>query len=129
MEIVKTIHVTCVVLSFAGFFIRGIWMLRESTLLQQRWVRITPQLVDTALLASAIILAIQFRFSPLQQPWLMAKIIALLVYIGVGLVALRFGRSKRTRLFAWLFGLLIFTYIVSVALSKSVMGWFVFIVH
>lgn len=127
MEVMKNLHVACVALSFTGFFIRGILMLKDSTLLHLRWVKITPQLVDTLLLVSAIILAIQLRFSPLEQAWLMAKIIALLVYIGVGLVALRFGRSKRTRLFAWLCGLVIFTYIVSVALSKSVLGWLVFV--
>lgn len=124
MEIVKTIHVTCVALSFAGFFIRGIWMLKDSPLLQQRWVRISPQVVDTVLLVSAIVLAVQLRFSPMEQPWLMAKIIALLAYIGVGLVAMRFGRSKRTRLVAWALGMVIFLYIVSVALNKSAMGWF-----
>ena len=127
MEFVKNLHVASAALSFAGFFIRGIWMLRESPLLKQRWVRISPQVVDTVLLASAIALAVQWRLSPMDQAWLMAKIIALLVYIGVGLVALRFGRSKRVRLCAWLLGLVIFSYIVSVAMSKSVMGWFAFI--
>ena len=96
-------------------------------MLQQSWVKITPQLVDTVLLVSAIILAVQLRFSPMEQPWLMAKIIALLAYIAVGLVALRFGRTKRTRLIAWLLGLVIFLYIVSVALSKSVLGWIAFV--
>jgi uncharacterized membrane protein SirB2 len=127
METLKTIHVTFVALSFAGFFIRGIWMLRGSPVLQQRWVKITPQLVDTVLLVSAIILAVQLRFSPMEQPWLMVKIIALLAYIAVGLVALRFGRTKRTRLIAWLLGLVIFLYIVSVALSKSVLGWIAYV--
>lgn len=127
MEAIKTIHVTCVVLSFAGFFVRGVWMLRDSTLLQQRWVKITPQIVDTVLLVSAIVLACQMRFSPIEQPWLMVKIVALLAYIGVGLVALRLGRSKAIRLYAWLFSLLIFIYIVSVALSKSVLGFFALI--
>jgi len=129
MEIVKTIHVTFVALSFAGFFIRGIWMLKDSPLLQQRWVKISPQVVDTVLLVSAIVLAVQLRFSPMEQPWLMAKIIALLAYIGVGLVAMRFGRSRRIRLIAWLLGLVIFLYIVSVALTKSVMGWFTLLSH
>jgi uncharacterized membrane protein SirB2 len=126
MGVVKVIHVTCVVLSFSGFFIRGIWMLRDSGMLRRRWVRIAPQLVDTLLLVSAITLAFQLRFSPLEQPWLLAKIIALVVYIGVGLVALRFGQNKSTRLLAWLLGLLIFLYIVSVAFSKSVLGFFAF---
>ena len=124
MEIIKTIHVTCALISFAGFFVRGIWMLRDSTLLQQRWVKTTPHIVDTLLLVSAIILAVQFRFSPLEQPWLMVKIIALLVYIGAGMVALRFGRSKTVRLYAWLFGLATILYMMSVANSKSVLGWF-----
>ena len=126
MELIKIVHVTFVALSFAGFFIRGIWMLRDSTLLQQRWVRITPQVVDTILLVSAVFLAVQLRLSPLEQPWLMAKIIALLVYIGVGMVALRFGRSNKVRFAAWVFALLTFLYIVSVAYSKSVLGWFVY---
>jgi len=127
VEIIKTIHVTCALISFAGFFVRGIWMLRDSTLLQQRWVKITPHIVDTLLLVSAIILAVQLRLSPLEQPWLMVKIIALLVYIGAGMVALRFGRSKTVRLYAWLFGLATILYIMSVATSKSVLGWFAYI--
>jgi uncharacterized membrane protein SirB2 len=127
VEIIKTIHVTCALISFAGFFMRGIWMLRDSTLLQQRWVKITPHIVDTLLLVSAIILAVQLRFSPLEQPWLMVKIIALLVYIGAGMVALRFGRSKTVRLYAWLFGLATILYIMSVATSKSVLGWFAYV--
>ena len=124
MGTLKTLHVAFAALSFAGFFIRGIWMLKDSPLLTRRWVKISPQVVDTVLLVSAIALAVQMRFSPMAQPWLMAKIIALLVYIGVGLVALRFGGTKRIRLAAWLFGLLVFLYIVSVAMSKSPLGWF-----
>jgi uncharacterized membrane protein SirB2 len=127
IEVIKAIHISSVALSFSGFFVRGIWMLRDSDLLRRRWVKITPQIVDTVLLASAITLAFQLNFSPLQQPWLMAKIIALLVYIAIGLVALRFGVTKRVRLYAWLAGMLVFVYIVSVALSKSVFGWFAFI--
>jgi len=57
----------------------------------------------------------------------MAKIIALVVYIGVGLVALRFGRTKKIRTVAWLLGMSIFVYIASVAVSKSALGWFAFV--
>ena len=127
MGVLKTIHVVCVLLSFAGFFIRGIWMLMDSGLLHNRWIKTAPHIIDTLLLVSAIILAVQMQLSPFEQPWLMAKIIALLVYIGVGMVALRFGRTKRTRLIAWLLGVATILYIVSVATSKSVFGWFAFI--
>ena len=127
MGTLKTLHVTFAALSFIGFFIRGIWMLRDSPLLKQRWVKITPQVVDTVLLVSAVALAVQWRLSPVDQPWLMAKIIALVVYIGVGLVALRFGRTKKIRTVAWLLGMSIFVYIASVAVSKSALGWFAFV--
>jgi uncharacterized membrane protein SirB2 len=126
MSAIKTIHITCVILSFSGFFIRGIWMMLDSPKLKLRWVRIAPHIVDTFLLGSAIALAVQMYISPLEHSWLMAKIIALLIYIGIGTVALREGRSKRVRVSAWLLGLATFLYIVSVALSKSVLGWVVF---
>jgi len=124
MGTIKIIHISCALLSFVGFFVRGVWMLQYSALLQQRWVKVTPHIVDTLLLSSAVMLAVAWRISPLEQPWLMAKIIALVVYIGLGVVALRFGRNKNIRLSAWLLGLLTFTYIVSVAISKSAAGFF-----
>jgi uncharacterized membrane protein SirB2 len=122
----KTIHVICVVLSISGFFVRGIWMMQGSARLKQRWVKTAPHIVDTLLLTSAIVLAVQLRISPFEQPWLMAKIIALLVYIAAGMVALRFGRTMGVRISAWVFGLAVFLYIVSVAVSKSVLGWLVY---
>ena len=127
MGIVKTIHLSCVFLSFMGFFVRGIWMMRESKCLNLPLVRIAPHIIDTLLLVSAIILAVQMRISPLDHSWLMAKIIALLVYIGIGTVALKRGRSKQVRVYAWLLGLATFMYIVAVAFTKSILGWFVFI--
>ena len=126
MLLVKVIHLSSVVLSVFGFFVRGIWMLQESAKLQQRWVKIAPHIIDTLLLVSAVILAARWRLSPLDQPWLLAKIVGMLIYIAAGVVALRVGRSRNVRLVAWLFGLLTFSYIVSVALSKSVMGWFAY---
>jgi uncharacterized membrane protein SirB2 len=122
MGLVKTIHLSCVALSFTGFFIRGLWMIIDSSNLQRRWVKTAPHIIDTLLLVSAIILAVQMRISPLEHSWLMAKIIALLAYIGIGTVALKQGRSKQIRVSAWLLGLATFMYIVSVAITKSTLG-------
>ena len=91
--LLKHIHITCVVLSYSLFFLRGVWMLRESPALQQRWVKIAPHTVDTLLLVSAIALAWQFGISPLAHPWLAAKIVALLLYIVIGTVALKRGKT------------------------------------
>lgn len=120
---IKNIHMACALLSIAGFFARGLLMIKESGLLQARWIRIAPHVVDTLLLASAVILASQWGWAALQQPWLLAKIVALLVYIGLGTLALRGGRTKSMRIVAWLMSLLVFAYIVAVAISKSVIPY------
>ncbi len=121
--LLKHIHIACVTLSYSLFFLRGIWMLRDSPSLQQRWVRIAPHTVDTVLLASAIALAWQLGISPLATPWLAAKIIGLLLYIVLGTVALKRGKTKRTRLLAWLAAQGVFFYIVSVAVTHAPAPW------
>ncbi|MDO8990261.1 MAG: SirB2 family protein [Sideroxyarcus sp.] len=119
----KHIHIASVTLSYTLFFLRGVWMLRDSPISQQRWTRIAPHVVDSVLLASAIALAWQLGFSPLEQPWLAAKIAALLLYIVIGSVALKRGKTKRIRLFAWLAAQLVFVYIVSVAMTHNPAPW------
>lgn len=98
-------------------------MLRESPSLQQRWVKIAPHTVDTLLLASAITLAWQLGYSPLSEPWLAAKIVALLLYVIIGTVALKRGKTKRIRLIAWLSAQMVFLYIVSVAVTHDPVPW------
>lgn len=119
----KHLHVTCVALSYALFFLRGVWMLRGTLAQQGRWVRIVPHVVDSVLLVSAIALAVQLGISPLSAPWLLAKIIALLLYIALGAVALRRGRTRRIRLAAWLSAQAVFFYIVSVAVTHDPAPW------
>ena len=116
---IKTIHQTAALISIAGFLIRGIWMLIESEKLQQRWVRIIPHAVDTVLLGSAITLAIITTQYPIEQSWLTAKVAALLLYIGLGLVAFRFGKTKLVKTTAWVAAILVFSYIMMVAIIKQ----------
>lgn len=121
--VVKYLHISCVALSYAGFFARGVLMIRAAPLLQARWIRIVPHLVDTVLLSSAIALSAMSRQYPFIEPWLTAKVIALLIYIGLGMVALRYGRTMGTRVAAWAAAQLAFFYIVAVALTQSALPW------
>ena len=119
--LLKLTHVICVALSYAGFALRGIWMMRDSRLLERRWVRVLPHVVDTLLLASAIALAVLLKQYPLVEPWLTAKVVALLLYIGLGMVALSYGSTRRLRIGAWIMAQAVFLYIVGVALTRNVM--------
>jgi uncharacterized membrane protein SirB2 len=114
----KHFHMGCAALSGSLFLLRGAWMLRASAMLQQRWVRIAPHVVDTLLLASAIGLAVWSHQYPGRQPWLTAKIAALLGYIVLGTIALKRGRTGGQRLAAFAGALALFAYIVTVAITK-----------
>ncbi|MBP9714380.1 MAG: SirB2 family protein [Sterolibacterium sp.] len=120
---VKHLHVLCVTLSGAGFLLRGFWMLADSPMLQRRIVRILPHINDTLLLAAAIALVVMSGQYPFVVPWVTAKVLGLLVYIVLGAIALKRGRTKRVRAMAWLLSLGVFAYIVSVALTRNPLGF------
>jgi len=117
-DALKHFHMGCAALSGSLFLLRGVWMLRASNMLQAQWVRIAPHIVDTLLLASAIGLAAWSHQYPGQQPWLTAKIAALLGYIVLGSIALKRGRTQGQRLAAFAGALALFAYIVTLAITK-----------
>ncbi|MGQ0579793.1 MAG: SirB2 family protein [Betaproteobacteria bacterium] len=121
--VLKHAHIGAVVVSFGLFFLRGVWMIDAPQKLQARWVRIVPHVIDTILLVSAIALAVLTAQYPFVQPWLTAKILALVAYIVLGSVALKRGRTRAHRLAAWLLALAVFAYIVAVALTRDPMPW------
>lgn len=121
--LMHSLHTALAALSIAGFVLRGAWMLRGSPLLQLRLVRTAPHVVDTLFLASGVTLVLLLDLPVLQSPWLLAKFAGLFVYIGLGMVALRFGPTPQARLVAFVAAVAAFAYIVGVALSKSPLSW------
>jgi len=121
--LLKYLHVSCVVLSGAGFVLRGVWMLQGSPMLARRWVGVAPHVVDTVLLASAIALAMMIGQYPLVHAWLTAKVVGLIAYIVLGTIALKRGRTREIRIAAFCAALLALTYIVAVALTKSALPY------
>ncbi|MDO8293856.1 MAG: SirB2 family protein [Gallionella sp.] len=111
----KAIHVSCAVISFALFFLRGIWSFNSSPIMRQGWVKIVPHVVDTLLLVSALALAFTIQQYPFVDAWLTAKFFGLVLYILLGTIALKYGKTKAVRVSAWLAALAVFAYIVLVA--------------
>ena len=122
--LIKTVHQGAVALSVAGFFARGAAALAGAGWVRSRLARTLPHIVDSVLLASALALAWMLRLTPGNAPWLAAKIVGLLAYIGLGVVALRPGRPMPVRAAAWVAALAVVGWIVSVALLKDPRGFF-----
>jgi len=93
----KHIHLTAVVLSITFFIVRYIWLLKGSALLQKKWVKILPHVVDTVLLGSAIALCFILYLNPLVHAWLWQKIVAVMLYIILGFFVLKSASSTGAR--------------------------------
>ncbi len=122
-SMLKLIHVSAAVLTISGFILRSFWMLVESPKLGHRIVLVAPHVIDTVFLFSGLGLIWTLNLPVLNQPWLLTKFVALIVYILLGTVALKRGKTRRIRIGALALALLTFAYIAGVALSKSMGSW------
>ena len=117
--VLRHLHISCAAISITLFVVRGTCQTAGWQWRQWRWLRIAPHLVDTVLLVAAISLAWRSQQYPFAQNWLSAKVVALLVYIGLGSLALRTGASRTVQRAAFLGALLTVAYIVGVAMTRS----------
>ena len=115
----KTVHVAAVVISLLLFTGRGYWMMTGSALLKSRFSRVVPHVVDTILLASAIALMFAVHQYPFVHGWLTAKVLGLILYIALGTVALKRGRTRTIRVAAFLAALLVFAWMVMTARARA----------
>jgi uncharacterized membrane protein SirB2 len=120
---IKHLHLTLVALSGVLFLLRGILMLLSSKALQMKTLKIAPHIVDTALLVAGLSMAILAGLKPSEQPWLMAKLIALIAYIGLGTIAIKRGKTYPIRATAFVAALCTFGYMIAVAVTKSPIPW------
>jgi uncharacterized membrane protein SirB2 len=122
-ETLKIVHMSSVALSISGFLLRGFWSFRESPMMQAKIVRILPHVIDTVLLISGAWLVYVLRLQFLYQDWLLAKFGLLILYIALGSVALRPGRSFDTRQTAFAVAIIVFLFILGAAITKSPASW------
>ena len=120
---VKLVHQSAVTLSIAGFVVRGAASLAGARWVGSRVAKTLPHLVDSVLLISALTLAWMLRLTPDKAPWLSAKMVGLVLYVALGVVALRPGRPMAVRTAAWFGALAVVAWIASVAITKSPLGF------
>ena len=120
---IKLIHISTAFISISLFLLRGFWVFQGSRMMTKKWVKILPHVNDTVLLITAILLAVGIQQYPFVDSWLTAKFIALLVYIVFGMFALKRAKEMQNKILFFILALLTFSYIVGVALNRTV-DWF-----
>ncbi|MBU6460614.1 MAG: SirB2 family protein [Proteobacteria bacterium] len=116
----KMVHVTSVILSGTLFGWRAFRLARSSG--ARTWgkgLKVAPHIVDTVLLLSGVSLAILSHQYPFVNGWLTAKILALLLYILVGKMALDSRTPTAWRGWTAFMAMLIFVYIIGVAWTRD----------
>jgi uncharacterized membrane protein SirB2 len=121
---IKLLHITCVVLSGSLFVLRGLMMTRGSSYANHPTLRRCSYVIDTTLLGAAVILAAVLHQYPFVHAWLTVKAMLLIVYIVLGVFALRRGRTRRSRSAFFVAALLVYGFIVSVAMTYDPLGIF-----
>lgn len=116
--LLKLLHMSSAGISISLFMLRGLWVLRDLAV-PGRALKILPHINDSLLLLSAIMLALSTHQYPLEQDWLTLKVVLLVIYIGLGLLAMRLGKTLLQRRLAWLLAVLVFAAIALTAISKS----------
>ena len=80
--------------------------------------------IDSILLAAALMLIAVIHQYPFVQAWLTVKVLLLVVYIGLGSIAIKRGKSLAIRRAAFVAALGVFVFIASVAHTHNPLGLF-----
>jgi uncharacterized membrane protein SirB2 len=119
---IKWVHVWAVILSGSLFALRGALTLAGSRLAQHPVPRYLSFAIDTVLLTAALMLTTIVQQYPFVQGWLTVKVLLLVVYIVLGTIALKRGRTRRQCAIAYVAALAVFAFIASVARTHDPLG-------
>lgn len=121
---IKFVHVLCVILSGSLFALRGTLMLTRSRFTNHVALRMLSYTIDTTLLTAALMLITLLHQYPFVQGWLTLKVLLLVVYIVLGVLALRRGRTRAVQAASFVAALLVYGFIISVAIAHNPWGVF-----
>jgi uncharacterized membrane protein SirB2 len=116
---VKHSHMTLAILSLLFFIVRAGWSISGSALLTRPFVRIAPHVIDTLLLVCGLYLLAFIG----MQAFIVAKLIGLVLYIGLGTMAIKRARTCRQKALFAVLAVLTFVYIMGAAIAHSPWSW------
>ena len=121
--LIKAAHIGLVMLSGGLFAGRGVGVLLGATMPMSPVVRRCSQVIDTALLVAALLLLATLQLNPFTSPWLLAKLVLLVAYIGFGILALRRAPTLAGKGLAFAAALLCFVMMLIIASTRDPLGF------
>ncbi len=121
---IKLVHVSAVFASGGLFLLRGALLQLGQTWAMAAPLRYLSYAIDTVLLTAALMLATILHQYPFVHGWLTVKVVLLIVYIVLGSLALKRGRTPAIRGAAYVAALLVYAFIISVARAHHPLGIF-----
>ncbi len=97
-------------------------MLTRSRITNHAALRYLSYAIDTTLLTAALMLVTILHQYPFVQAWLTVKVLLLVVYIVLGTIALKRGRTRAMQVTCYFAALAVYLFIVSVAIAHHPWG-------
>ena len=117
------VHVLAISLSGGLFALRGLGILAGARWPQAVVVRYLSYTIDTVLLTAALMLVTILPAAMFANHWLTVKLVLVVVYVVLGVFALRRGRTRTVRTACYFASLLVFTTIIGIARMHHPLGW------
>ncbi len=116
------VHILCVTASGSLFALRGALLLAGRAAANHAALRYLSYAIDTTLLTAALMLMTITHQYPLVQAWLTVKVLLVVLYIVLGVMALRAGRTRRAHTVAYVAALAVFLLVVGIARAHDPLG-------
>lgn len=116
---VKHFHFMLIALSVVFFTVRFVLHLRGSAVLEKKFLKIAPHVIDTFLLLSGLTLCFIIHQFPFVDNWLTEKIAAVVAYILLAMIAMKANRGKLFKIFAYIGAISWLVYAARVAVLKQ----------
>ena len=120
---VKAVHVHAVMASGALFALRGGASVAGAHWPRHWLPRYASYTIDTVLLTAATMLFAMLPGAMFANGWLATKLVLVVVYVVLGVFAMRPGRSQRTRALCYIAALLVFAQVYGIARAHNPLGW------
>ncbi|HSV70514.1 MAG TPA: SirB2 family protein [Methylibium sp.] len=118
----KLAHVSLVAGSGLLFAVRGAAVQAGAAWAMRRRWRLLSYVIDTLLLAAGAALWWVLGLHPVRDPWLGTKLALLLLYIVLGSLALKRGRTPTVRRASYAAALATYLFIATVAVRHQPLG-------